>query len=131
IVINKKDAKDLNGLVEVLRQDPRFELYAMQFSQSPSAANGGKLGWIVKGKLPTVLENTVIKLKEGGVSNPVAYGNDYYIFKMDKIFNPQTDAQSLPDRNQVKRYLENKKLEEYSNKYIKNLRNRALIEKKV
>ncbi len=131
IVINKKDAKDLNGLVEVLRQDPRFELYAMQFSQSPSAANGGRLGWIVKGKLPSALENAIMKLKEGGVSNPVAYGNDYYIFKMEKIFNPKTDAQSLPDRKQVRRYLENKKLEEFSDKYIKDLRNRALIEKKV
>lgn len=131
IVISKKDAKDLNGLVEVLRQDPRFELYAMQFSQSPSAANGGRLGWIVKGKLPSALENAIMKLKEGGVSNPVAYGNDYYIFKMEKIFNPKTDAQSLPDRKQVRRYLENKKLEEFSDKYIKDLRNRALIEKKV
>ncbi len=131
IVISKKDAKDLNGLVEVLRQDPRFELYAMQFSQSPSAANGGRLGWIVKGKLPSALENAIMKLKEGGVSSPVAYGNDYYIFKMEKIFNPKTDAQSLPDRKQVRRYLENKKLEEFSDKYIKDLRNRALIEKKV
>ena len=42
IVISKKDAKNLNQLVETLRQDPRFELYAMQFSQSPSAANGGR-----------------------------------------------------------------------------------------
>ncbi len=131
IVINKKDAKDLNDLVEILRQDPRFELYAMQFSQSPSAANGGRLGWVLKGKLPPTLENAIVKLKEGAVSNPIAYGNDYYIFKMEKIFNPKTDAQSLPDRNQIKRYLENKKLEEFSDKYIKDLRNRALIEKKI
>ncbi|MBQ4400154.1 MAG: peptidylprolyl isomerase, partial [Alphaproteobacteria bacterium] len=131
IVINRKDAKDLKGLVEVLRQDPRFELYAMQFSQSPSAANGGHLGWVLKGKLPKTLENAALKLKEGAVSNPVIYGNDYYIFKMEKVFNPQTDAKSLPERRQVKAYLENKKLEEFSTKYIKDLRNRALIEKKI
>lgn len=131
IVINRKDAKDLKGLVEVLRQDPRFELYAMQFSQSPSAANGGHLGWVLKGKLPKTLENAVLKLKEGAVSDPVIYGNDYYIFKMEKVFNPQIDAKSLPERRQVKAYLENKKLEEFSTKYIKDLRNRALIEKKI
>ncbi|MBQ8481215.1 MAG: peptidylprolyl isomerase [Alphaproteobacteria bacterium] len=131
IVINKKDAKDINGLVEVLRQDPRFELYAMQFSQSPSAANGGRLGWVTEGKLPAVLESALVKLKEGSVSSPIAYGNDFYIFKMEKIFNPKTDAQSLPDRKQVKNYLENKKLEEFADKYIKDLRNRALIEKKI
>lgn len=131
IVINKKDAKDIKELAELLRQDPRFELYAMQFSQSPSAANGGHLGWVTKGKLPSTLENAIVKLKEGAVSDPIAYGNDFYIFKMEKVFNPQTDAKSLPNRKQIKSYLENKKLEEFSDKYIKELRNRALIEKKI
>ena len=131
IVIDKKDAKDLNQLVENLRNDPRFELYAMQFSQSPSAANGGHLGWVGKGKLPSVLENAVFKMKGGDVSDPIAYGKDYYILKLEKIFNPAIDKPEMPSRKEVKSFLENKKLEEYSNRYIKNLRSRALIEKKV
>lgn len=131
IVIDKKDAKDLNQLVENLRNDPRFELYAMQFSQSPSAANGGRLGWIGKGKLPSVIETVMLKLKDGDVSDPIAYGKDFYILKMEKIFNPAVDKPEVPSRQEVKSFLENKKLEEYSNRYIKNLRSRALIEKKV
>lgn len=131
IVIDKKDAKDLNQLVENLRNDPRFELYAMQFSQSPSAANGGRLGWIGKGKLPSVIETAMLKLKDGDVSDPIAYGKDFYILKMEKIFNPAVDKPEVPSRQEVKSFLENKKLEEYSNRYIKNLRSRALIEKKV
>lgn len=131
IVIDKKDAKDLNQLVENLRHDPRFELYAMQFSQSPSAANGGHLGWVSKGKLPSVLENSVLKMKDGDVSDPIAYGKDFYILKLEKIFNPAIDKSEIPSRKEVKSFLENKKLEEYSNRYIKNLRSRALIEKKV
>ena len=131
IVVNKKDAKDLSPLAEVLRQDPRFDLYAMQFSQSPSAANGGHLGWVLKGRLPQPLENAVLKLKEGGVTNPILYGNDYYILKLEKIFNPQTDAGKLPSKREVKAYLENKKVEEFAIKYMKDLRNKALIEKKI
>lgn len=131
IVVNKKDAKDLTPLAEVLRQDPRFELYAMQFSQSPSASNGGRLGWVLKGRLPQPLENAVLKLKEGGVTNPILYGNDYYILKLEKIFNPQTDAGKLPSKRDVRNYLENKKVEEFSIKYMKDLRNKALIEKKI
>lgn len=131
IVIDKKDAKDLGQLVENLRHDPRFELYAMQFSQSPSAANGGRLGWISKGKLPAVLENSILKMKDGDVSDPIAFGKDFYIFKMEKVFNPAFDKSEMPSRQEVKNFLENKKLEEYSNRYIKNLRSRALIEKKV
>lgn len=131
IVISKKDAKDIKQLSETLRHDPRFELYAMQFSQSPSSANGGKLGWITKGKLPPVLESAMLKLPQGGVSDPIPYGSDYYILKMDQIFNPQHDLSTIPSRAEIKRFLENKKLEELSTKYIKELRNRALIEKKV
>ena len=131
LVVSKKDAKGLNELAQNLRQDPRFELYAMQFSQSPSAKNGGRLGWVVKGQLPQTLESAVLKLKEGGVSNPIAYGNDYYILKLEKIFNPSRDAKSLPSRNEIREMLMNKRLEEYSNKYLQNLRSHALIEKKV
>lgn len=131
LVLNRKDAKDIQQLAETLRQDPRFELYAMQFSQSPSAANGGRLGWITKGKLPQVLENSLFKLKEGEVSDPILYGNDYYILKLEEIFNPATDKPKEPSRKEVRAFLENKKLEEMSVKYIKDLRSRALIEKKM
>ncbi len=131
IVVNKKDAKGINELAQTLRKDPRFELYAMQFSQSPSAKNGGHLGWVTKGQLPATLESAALKLKEGGISNPIAYGNDYYILKLEKIFNPATDTKSLPTRMQIKEMLMNKRLEEYANKYLQNLRSHALIEKKV
>lgn len=131
IVISKKDAKEINSLVATLRQDPRFELYASQFSQSPSAANGGRLGWVTKGKLPAVFEKALDKMKEGDVSNPIAYGNDYYILKLDKIFDPQRDAKSFPSKKEIRAYLQNKKLEEFSIKYLRDLRNKALIEKKI
>lgn len=131
IVINRKDAKNINKLVQTLREDPRFEIYARQFSQSASSANGGQLGWVTKGKLSAQLEKTILNLKEGKVSNAVLYGNDYYIFKLEKIYNPKSDAKSLPSSKEVRRFLENKKLEEFASKYIKDLRNRALIEKKI
>lgn len=130
IVIEKNEAKGIEQLVENLRHDPRFELYAMQFSQSPSSANGGHLGWISEGQLPQVLENSVKSMKEGDISDPIAYGKDLYILKLEKIFDPANDKNAVPDKKEVRTFLENKKLEEYSARYIKNLRSRALIEKK-
>lgn len=131
LVLNKKEAKDVKELVETLRHDPRFELYAMQFSQSPSSANGGRLGWVSAGKLPAPLEQAVFKLKEGDVSDPISYGNNYYILKLEQIYNPDSGKQTIPTRQEVKSFLQNKKMEEMSEKYIKDLRSRALIEKKV
>ena len=131
LVINKKDAKDIKELVETLRNDPRFELYAMQFSQSPSSANGGRLGWISKGKLPEPLEKVLFKMKEGDVSDPISYGNSYYILKLEQIYDPKKGLQTMPNREDVRNFLQNKKMEELSDKFIKDLRSRALIEKKI
>ena len=77
------------------------------------------------------MENSILKMKDGEVSDPIAFGKDFYIFKMEKVFNPAIDKPETPSRQEVKNFLENKKLEEYSNRYIKNLRSRALIEKKI
>ena len=82
IVIKKENAKNLDDLVANLRRDPRFELYAAQFSESPSASNGGNLGWLNKGQLAEPLDNKVLAMKEGEVSDPIQIGNEFYILKL-------------------------------------------------
>ena len=128
IYIRKKDAKDLSVLVNNLRQDPRFELYAMQFSQSPTAANGGRLGWLNKGKLPEVIEKKLDKMHEGEISDPILYGEGYYIVRLDKTFDPKVDKPEIPTQNDMKKFLENQKMEEFSKKYLQDLHQKAVIE---
>lgn len=128
IYIRKKDAKDLSVLVNNLRQDPRFELYAMQFSQSPTAANGGRLGWLNKGKLPEVIEKKLDKMHEGEISDPILYGDGYYIIRLDKTFDPKVDKPQMPTQNDMKKFLENQKMEEFSKKYLQDLHQKAVIE---
>lgn len=130
IVIKKKDAEHISELVEILQTDPRFELYAVQFSQSASAPSGGKLGWIAQGQLAPVLENAIKKLKVGGVSDAILYRNDYYIFKLDKVYKPGEKQKEKPSVEEVKKFIENRKSDEIANKYIRDLRNRAVVEKK-
>ena len=128
IYIRKKDAKDLSVLVNNLRRDPRFELYAMQFSQSPTAANGGRLGWLNKGKLPEEIEKKLDKMHEGEISDPILYGDGYYIVRLDKTFDPQVDKPQIPNAEDIKKFLENQKMEEFSKKYLQDLQQRAVIE---
>ena len=94
IVIKKENAKNLDDLVANLRRDPRFELYAAQFSESPSASNGGNLGWLNKGQLAEPLDNKVLAMKEGEVSDPIQIGNEFYILKLVQVYNPN----SLPKK---------------------------------
>ncbi len=128
IFIKKDNAKNLNDLVYNLRNDNRFELYAMQFSDSPSAANGGNLGWVNQGKLPFALESTLKKMKEGGISDPVMVGEGYYILKLQKTFDPKKDKPEIPDEKTIKTFLENQKMEATSKKLLQNLRQQAVIE---
>ena len=130
IVIKKKDGEHIDELVEILKTDPRFELYAVQFSQSASAPSGGKLGWITKGQFAEPLEKAIYRLKEGETSGAVLYRNDYYIFKLDKVYKPGKKEQELPSYDEVKKFIENRKTDEISNKYIRDLRNKAVVEKK-
>lgn len=130
IVIKKKDAEHINELVEILRNDKRFELYAAQFSQSASAPSGGKLGWVAPGQLAAPLDSAIRRLRTGQVSNAIPYRSDYYIFKMDKIYDPHKNKQEMPDEEEVRNFIKNRKLDELANKYIRDLRNRAVVEKK-
>ncbi|HCU59466.1 MAG TPA: hypothetical protein DIC64_05785, partial [Alphaproteobacteria bacterium] len=130
IVIAKKDAKHIDELVRNLREDPRFELYAMQFSQSPTAKNGGHLGWVSSEQLIDKLSNALKNMKDGEISNPIAVGTDYYILKLEKKYTPGVDKMPEPKEDEIRQMLENKKLEEIANKYLRDLRNKAIIERK-
>lgn len=130
IVIPRKKAAHIEDLVENLRNDPRFELYAMQFSESPSARNGGHLGWVNKGQLAEPLEQALSVMKTGSVSNPIALGSDYYILRLEKIYIPGVDKAPVPTEEEIKSMLKNKKMEETAAKYLRDLRNKAIIERK-
>lgn len=128
IVISKKDAKDIHELAENLKQDPRFELYASQFSQAVSGASGGRLGWVNEGQLPVVLEEAIKKLPEGGVSQPVLYNENYYIMKLEKRFDANNDDIIQPTSRDVQNMLSEQKKERMSSQMMQNMRQRASIE---
>lgn len=128
IFIKKENAKNLNDLVYNLRNDNRFELYAMQFSDSPSAANGGNLGWINVGKLAAPLEKALKEMKPGNISDPITVGDGYYILKLQKTFNPEKDKPEIPSSKEVRTFLENQKMEALSKKLLQDLRQKAVIE---
>ena len=128
IYVKKANAKNIQDLVENLRKDPRFELYAMKFSDSPSAARGGNLGWINQGKLPEKLETIILGMKEGEISNAILLNDGYYIIRLNQKFNPKKDKPTMPTKEEIKNYLTNQKLEIMAQKYLQDLRQQAVIE---
>lgn len=130
IVIPQKGAKNINTLVENIRRDGLFNMYAAQFSKSPSASRGGNLGWLKEGQLPAVLENKVKRMKDGQVSEPIKYGENYYILKLDQSFDPKRDKPAKITYDEMKNVLEAERFEGYASKYMQNLRQKSVIELK-
>ena len=130
IFLKKENARDISSLVEKLREDPRFELYAARFSDAPSAANGGNLGWINSGKMLSALEMRLNSMKPGEVSDAIQIGDDYYILKLVQVFDPKKNPDFTPNQQEIKNLLENQKMEAISKKLLQDIKQKAIIEVK-
>lgn len=130
IYLKKENAKDINTLVEKLREDPRFELYAARFSDAPSAANGGNLGWINSGKMLSALEMRLNSMQPGEVSDAIQIGNGYYILKLLQVFDPKKNPDFKPNQQEIKNLLENQKMEAISKRMLQDIKQKAIIEVK-
>ena len=99
-----KALKDANDLESQLQNGAPFPSIARQFSQSPSAAEGGDIGWVHDGQLAPELNNALQKLAVGGVSPPIRSIGGYYILGLrdrqepvgTKVVDPAT--QQKPEK---------------------------------
>jgi len=69
-------------LLEQMQQRAPFPAVARQFSQSPSAAAGGDLGWISATELSPELRPVADQLQPGQVSLPIRTSTGVYIIAM-------------------------------------------------
>ena len=65
-----------------LGRDLSFEQAAVQYSQSPEALEGGRLGWKKLGELPEAFARVVRGLRPGQVSAVFRAGNAFHILKL-------------------------------------------------
>jgi peptidyl-prolyl cis-trans isomerase SurA len=99
-----KALKSATDLSAQLQNGAPFASIARQFSQSPSAAQGGDIGWVNDGQLAPELNSVLQKLPVGGVSQPVRSIGGYYILGLrdrqeplgTKIVDPAT--QQKPEK---------------------------------
>ena len=85
---NEKVLKDAQGLVAQMQAGAPFPAIARQFSQSPSAAEGGDIGLIYDGQLAPELSAALAKMKTGDMSPPVRSTGGYYILVLRQRLEP-------------------------------------------
>ena len=66
-------------IADQLKQGAPFATVASQFSQSPSAADGGDIGWVVQGQLSEELDGSLSDLKPGETSEAIRAEGGYYV----------------------------------------------------
>jgi peptidyl-prolyl cis-trans isomerase SurA len=74
-----KVLKDMQDLETQLHQGAPFQTIARQFSQNPTAAQGGDLGVVQEGQIPKELYDELIKMHIGEVSHPIRSVGGFYI----------------------------------------------------
>ena len=83
-----KVKKDAESILAQLRQGAPFAMVARQFSQHPSAATNGDMGWINDGQLAPELNSALAKLAVGEISEPVRSAGGYYILGLRERQEP-------------------------------------------
>jgi peptidyl-prolyl cis-trans isomerase SurA len=66
-------------LIQQIRGGVRFPAVAQQFSQSPSAATGGDIGWVTPSQFGPPLDDAIAKMNPGEMSYPIRTSAGYYI----------------------------------------------------
>lgn len=81
----EQDAKVQKGMTDLENQiqaGAPFSEVARQFSQNPTAAQGGDLGWIQEGQIPPELEARLKTMQVGDVTEPIHAAGGYYIMQL-------------------------------------------------
>ena len=91
----EKVRKSADDLETQIQSGAPFQTIARQFSQSPTAAVGGDIGWVYEGQLADELNDGLKKLSIGGVSPPIRGAGGYYILMLRQRQEPV--GTKLPD----------------------------------
>jgi peptidyl-prolyl cis-trans isomerase SurA len=85
-------------LIQQIRGGAQFPAVAQQFSQSPTAATGGDIGWVTPNQFGPPLDEAIAKMKPGEMSYPIRTAAGYYILY---LLERRTPGQTTVDDTQL------------------------------
>ena len=127
---SKKSAarEKLKEAQKKLSKGEDFEALAKEYSEGPSGANGGDLGYFSRGQMVKPFEESAFALLPGKVSDIVETRFGYHLIKViDKKPASTTSYEQIKDKLQD--YLKQRKVHEKVNIYIEKLKGKAKVEK--
>lgn len=123
----KQDPLELKKKIE--SGEMSFEAAAKKISVGPNAAAGGSLGEVEIKDLNDDLRGAVENLKQGEVSKPFQLAGKSALARLDSAAQTAGDVKPLEEvKAQIKRAIEEPKLEAMFEEYMKKLRSEAVID---
>jgi peptidyl-prolyl cis-trans isomerase C len=120
--------KKIEDIQQKLQKGEDFEALAKEFSQCPSAANGGDLGSFGRGQMVKPFEEAAFALKPGEVSDIVETRFGYHLIEvMDK--KPATTIPYKDIKDRLKQYLKQEKIQKEVRLYAEKLKEKAKVER--
>ncbi len=125
---DKKQAalEKIKAVQKKLQHGADFAKLARRYSEDPSKANGGNMGFLMRGQMPKAFENVVFKLKSGTASAIISTGYGYHILMVTgnkpAYVTPYADVEK-----KLKEYLKQRDIQRKLEAFIKQRRDKAKI----
>jgi len=124
--VKKNDQITIDDLIKNIKEKG-FENTAIQYSSSPTAQQGGKLGWISEGNFSELLLKFIKKTKIGTITEPIPISGGILILK---VANKRVEENKMDLDKKMKELIEiekNKQLINFSTNYFNQIKNNTKI----
>jgi peptidyl-prolyl cis-trans isomerase SurA len=126
ITSENEGRQKLIGIKERLENGIKFEDMAKQYSEDPSATNGGDLGWINPGDTVPEFEKTMKQLNINQISDPIKTSFGWHLIQV--LEKRSQDMSKESARMQARQQIKMRKSEEAYQDWLQELRDRSFVE---
>ena len=121
-------SKKIEEIQQKLKEGGDFAELAKEYSEGPSSAKGGDLGYFQRGQMVKPFEDTAFSMKANEVSGRVETRFGYHLIKVyDK--KPEQTLAYADVKDKIAQRLKQEKVEKDATQYVENLKKDAKVEK--
>ena len=120
--------KRIEEIQQRLQKGEDFAALAQEFSQCPSSAKGGDLGYFRRGQMVKPFEEATFALKPGEVSDVVETKFGYHLIKVIEK-KPETAIAFEDIKDRLEQYLKKEKVQKEVSLYAQKLKEKAKVER--
>lgn len=117
----------VDALRERAAKGDDFEKLIAEASDSPTKSSGGVIGPIIVTEMATGIREAIDKMQPGEITQPIRTTRGYQMFKLESRTNEE--PQAFDDvRDMIAQKVGESRLDVETNKYLKTLREQAIVE---